>query len=956
MFKNFLAHEGVAHDENPPGRGSGRFGWGTGKNPHQHQFDTMSEIRRLRAKGTKDSEIAHILLGPNATISDLRNEIAILRTENRRAETAKARELLIKCNGNVSEVGRRMGKNEGSIRKLLDEDLERNNDRYLNTANFLKQKIAEKGILNISPGVEISMNVTDNTLKVAIHMLEKEGYIVGKCLVPQQTTKNKTTLAVLCPPGTEYNEKLNKSTGLNDKWVNWTKNKVSTIDDYSPNEGRDFEAVKYPASLNSSRIKIRYAEEDGADKDGVIELRRGVKDLSLGKAQYAQVRIAVDGTHYLKGMAMYGTDMPDGVDVIFNTNKKKGTPMIDSDKGVLKPLKINEETGKIDKDNPFGALIKRGGQYEYIGDDGKSHLSPINKLREEGDWDTWSRNLSSQFLSKQPIKLINQQINLSLAEKRNELSEINNLTNPVIKKKMLIDFANKCDSNASDLSVTGFKNQAFQVLLPVPKLKDTEIYAPGYKDGDTVALVRYPHGGTFEIPILKVNNKNTTAKKVMQNATDAVGINPKTASILSGADFDGDTVVVIPMSSNRLAIKSTANLNIPELNSLKEFDPKSYKLPDSAPKVLNDTKQREMGKITNLITDMTAAGAPYDEIARAVKHSMVVIDSEKHHLDYKQSFKDQRIKELKNDYQDGGGASTIFSRANADVYIPKRKEVNDVKKMTPKEAEAYREGAKIYALTGDTKKSSRLLTNPDKMNPDQLKLYNSGKKVYEYTGKTETVLQKVTGMESVTDARELIHNPDNSKEIAYANYANSLIGLANSARKEARSIKPTPVSQAAKKTYAAEVESLNQKIRTATANKPKENQAQLIAAIRASDKIKSNPNLDYEHKSRIRAQELDKARAEVGAHREPIIITDREWEAIQANAISKNKLEKILDNTDQEAFKKRATPRNANTTLTSSKLQLIQSMYGTGMYTQKDIAERLGISASAVSKAVKGEN
>ena len=64
------------------------------------------------------------------------------------------------------------------------------------------------------------------------------------------------------------------------------------------------------------------------DKDGVIEIRSGVDDLSLGDSHYAQVRILVDGNTYLKGMAVYSDDLPDGVDVMFNTNKKKRHPDI----------------------------------------------------------------------------------------------------------------------------------------------------------------------------------------------------------------------------------------------------------------------------------------------------------------------------------------------------------------------------------------------------------------------------------------------------------------------------------------------------------------------------------------------------------------------------------------------------------------------------------------------------
>lgn len=989
MSDRFLSHEGVGHLDDPPGRGSGRFAWGSGKNPGQHQYNFMSEVKRFRKKGMKDTDIAKALLGDDATTTDLRAAIAIARTQDRKADRARALELLYspEINGNVSEVARRMGKNESSIRHLLDEDIARNTERYTNTADYLKQKVADKGIIDIGPGAEYNLGINRNTMDVAVSILENEGYIKAFAQVPNQTMRDvKTTIAVLCPPGTPYAEHGKKKT----KYINWKENIISSIDDYTPDEGVHFEKIQPPTSLDSSRVMINYKETGGADKDGVIEIRRGVKDLSLGDSQYAQVRIAVDGTHYMKGMAMYADDMPDGVDIIFNTHYSNSKPMIDSrthelilngkmtdsdydsDHGVLKPLKVNKETKMVDQDNAFGALIKAGGQNYYPDKNGnfvkdgiifreatkndkgeRYSLSPINKLREEGDWDSWSKRLSMQFLSKQPVKLINQQIDISLAEKKSELADINRLTNPVIKKKMLEDFANNCDRNANDLSVKGFKRQAFQVILPITKMKDTEIYAPGYKDGDTVALIRYPHGGTFEIPILKVNNKQESAKKIMPNARDAVGISPKTAGILSGADFDGDTVVVIPLTSNKLAVKSTANLKMPEIESLKSFDTKAYALPDSAPPVTNKKKQTEMGKITNLITDMTAQEAPVKEIVRAVKHSMVVIDSEKHHLDMKQSFNDNKIQELKMKYQNGGGASTIFSRSNAEVRIPKRKEITNVKEMTPSEKKAFEAGKKVYRNTGEMRTKTKKITDPSKMTADELKLYESGRKVIRYTDKKELKTVTVKGGTKYEDSFDLVFDKNDPKEVAYANYGNALKDLANQARKEMRSIKPRPVSQSAKKTYAAEVEQLNRDLRIAESNKPRERQAQAIAAVKSSEKIKANPGLDYEHESRIRNQELEKARASVGAKKKQIEITDREWEAIQADAISTNKLTRILNNTDQEAFKKRATPKDASVSLTPAKISLIKTMYQSGMYTQADIAERLGVSTSTISKAIK---
>lgn len=958
-MNNEILHSGIAHDDNPPGRGSGRYAWGSGENPNQHQFDFLSEVKKMRKRGIKDSEIAKALLGDRATTTNLRAEIAIETKSQRQINRSKAIKLLDECHGNVSEVARRMSNenkkwNESSIRSLLDPVIAERTNKYENTANLLKKKIDEKGIVDVSTGSEIYLGITDSTKKVAIAMLEKEGYVKAWVPIKQMGTDHKTSVMVMAPPNTPYSEIYKK------------RFDIQPIQEFTSDGGVSWFVPAFPKSLDPKRVMVRYAEEGGKDKDGVIELRRGVKDLSLGDSQYAQVRIMVGDTNYMKGMAMYAldSDFPKGIDVIYNTNKSKGVPLINKDavynpetgtwmgKEVTKRCKIDGKTGDIDRDNPFGATIKAGGQYSYKDKDGKNQLSPINKIAEEGDWDTWSRNLASQFLSKQPLKLINQQLDLTIQYKKNELDDILNLTNPVIKKKLLEDFASLCDSNASDLSAKGFKNQAFQVLLPIPSIKSNEIYAPRFNDGDTVALIRYPHGGTFEIPILKVNNKNKAAKEVMKNAKDAVGIHPDTAERLSGADFDGDSAVVIPLASNNIAVKTT--------KALAKFDPKEmYSLPDDAPQMKNSTKQNLMGQVTNLITDMTiAGGANMKDIEKAVRHSMVVIDAEKHHLDYKQSAKDHDIAALKKKYQGrinpntgkiNTGAATILSRASSEIYVDKRKEITDTHKMTPTELKAWKSGKKVYRPTGDTK--SILITDTSQMTSEELELHKSGRKVWRKTN--IPVKQKIYQMDSVDDATKLVHDPSNQKEMAYANFANKLKQLANNARKEARSIKPIPVSKEAKATYSKEVESLNSQLMLAKMNSPKERIAQAIANSIVEQKFASNPNMDHEHRKREQARALTAARAQVGAKKHQIVISDREWEAIQANAISTNKLIQILNNTDQELFKQRATPRKSNgDKLTAGQMSMIKSMIKSGQYTNSEIAKRFGVSTSYISSIV----
>ena len=932
-----LMHIGKAHDEDPPGRGSGRYAWGSGDNPGQHQFDYLSEVKCLRNSGIKDSEIAKMLIGPRADASDVRIKETIEKNRFRKEERTRALELLEKHEGNVSAVARDMGKNESSIRTLLNKEISDFQDRYDNTAQIIKSRVDKYGVVDISKGVEHYLGVSDYTKKVATAMLEDEGYKKMYVKVPQVGTGHETSIMVLARSDISFGD------------IQRDKSLIKPITDFTPDKGETWWVPEYPESIDSSRVFIRYKEDGGAEKDGTIELRPGVKDISLGNSRYAQVRIAVDGTHYMKGMALYSDDIPDGFDVVYNTNKKRGTPGKAKNKGeseVFKRLKINEETGEIDKDNPFGALIRApkerdgiitaAGQSKYIGDDGKEHLSVINKLQDEGDWDTWSRHLSSQFLSKQPVKLIKQQLDLTVLNKRNELEEIKRLTNPVIKKRLLDDFADQMESDASQLAATGFKNQAFQVILPVPDLPDDEIYAMNYNNGEKVALVRYPHAGTFEIPVLTVNNKNPAAKKALGGALDAVGINAKNAEILSGADFDGDTVIVIPLNSNNLKLQVDK-----PLAGLKDWDPKTiYKIPDddtTTKRMTDRMKGIEMGKVTNLITDMTVGGASMQDITKAVKHSMVVIDAVKHNLDYKQSYKDNDILTLKKKYQGinakGGpkGAATILSRASAPVFIPRRKEITDVKKMTPEQLKRFNAGMRVYVNTGETKI----------------------KKVDGEWKKTDELKTFKTNQMSITDdAMTLVRDPSNEKELTYARFANSIKGLEREARRISRSIKPVPVSRSAKETYKEEVNDLMRQLRVAEQNDPRERQALVIKSAIVSEKVKSNPNMSYEHRQREEARAMTEARAIVGAKKTLVEISPRQWEAIQSNAISTNKLAKIVNNTDRERFRQLATPRKIQGLL-DYQIDLAKAMAKTGMYTHKEIADKFGVSTSTITRILK---
>ena len=911
-------------------RRSGRYPYGSGEDPYQHNRDFLSRVEELKKQGwTETAENIKKEFGLNS--SQYRMEKAICKNERRALDVARAKSL--KKDGlGATEIGRKMGINESTVRSLLNEKSENRMLQAQNTADFIKKKIEEKGMIDVGTGVERELNISKEKLDQALYLLEREGYPVYKGGIPQVTNKGQqTNQRVICPKGTEHKEIYNYEN-------------VHSLNEYiTRDNGKTYEKkFHYPESLDSKRLQIRYNEEGGVDKDGVIELRRGVPDLSLGESRYSQVRIMVDGTHYLKGMAVYADDLPDGIDVRFNTNKHQGTPM----KKVLKEI-------KDDPDNPFGSTIKdseQGGQYWY--DDpktGKKKLGLINKRSDEGDWSEWKDALPSQFLAKQSLPMIKKQLGLAKANKEAEYEEIMSLTNPTIKKHLLQKFADNCDSAAVNLQAAALPKQKYHVILPVTSLKDNEVYAPQYKSGTKLALIRYPHGGTFEIPICTVNNRNIEASKMIgKQSIDAIGINSKVASRLSGADFDGDTVMCIPTHDKQGKVKITST---PALKGLEGFDPTESYGPDTykgqTVRLMSEKyKQMQMGVVSNLITDMTLQGATPEELAAAVRHSMVVIDAVKHKLNYKQSEIDNNISALHKKYQGKttGGASTILSRAKGEYDVDKRQ---GSPKVNLKGKEWYDpsrpEGALIYKTADDVEYTVK------KVN----------KRTGEETLVTKHRTQKSTNMAETDDAYTLLSDGRYPKEIAYADYANAMKALANKARKEKMTTGKIEYDKNAKKVYEAQVKSLEKKLANAELNKTRERAAQRMANAEINRKKADNPEWAKQTSDVKKAsqQALTKYREEVNAvsrRDRNIKIDDKEWEAIQAGAISESKLERILNNTDIDELRQRATPKQT-ASLSPAKVNQIKRLSSSN-YTLDEIARKLNLSTSTVSKYLKGVN
>lgn len=901
---NAIYHYGIL-------RKSGRYPWGSGETQYERSITFLGELAKERASGTKDVDIAKSW---GMTTPQLRDNVSLANKTKKAADIARATRLREEGKSNVA-IGKVMGINESSVRALL-KDGEVEKAAILDTiAGTLRRHVEKKKYIDVGIGVEYNLGVSKERLKTAVNILKEEGYELHYIPMPQLGTGKQTSMKVLAPPGTPWSETFKN------------RDQIQQIYGRSRDNGRTFDEILPPVSISSKRVHVRYAEDGGKDADGTIYVRPGVKDVSLGGSSYAQVRIAVDGTHYLKGMALYNDEnMPPGVDLVFNTNKSNTGNKLDA----MKKMERDKD-GNIDKDDPFGSMISDqiyaknpDGTYRLDTFGRKVVESTMNIVNKENDWDEWSKTLSTQMLSKQKRSLAKSQLDLTYESKIREFDSIMQLTNPTLRKFMLEKFADGVDSSAVHLKAAHLPRQATKVILPVNSLDPKYVYAPTFNDGERVVLIRFPHGHISEIPELVVNNRHPGAKKLLGNAPDAIGIHSSVAERLSGADFDGDTVLVIPNDLGKVR-------NKPPLKELEGFDPKSaYPKYEGMEVMSSQTKATQMGLVSNLITDMDIQGAPDSEIANALKHSMVVIDAEKHELNWRQSAIDNRIPALMKKYQRSaqGGASTVISNSgtNATTRIAARK----LKGIDPET------GRLVYENTGEKYTKTTV-----------------SKRTGAVTVKEVERMDRVPKL-AVRDANEFISKTKAPMEILYANHSNRLKDLANRARKELVETPDLVRSPSAAKVYAEQVKDLEAQLRTALENAPHERQAQVVANAVLRMKKEAYPDMDDADLKKVKAKALTAARIRVGAKKEQIKITPKEWEAIQAGAISKTQLKVILENTDLDKVKELATPREKRG-MSAGDLSRAMQMLANDQYSRADVARHLGVSVSTLNAALRGE-
>lgn len=905
--EDVIAHVGRPHEGMTPH--SGRYKWGSGDNAYQHATSFLVEVERLQKQlGLSEVEAARAL---DMTTTELRARKTAAKAVAREYDVARARQLREKGES-FRAIADKMGISSTKAKALAEGGMLEKTSKAQDAHDLLKANIDEYGYVDYSTGVHLLMGVSSTQLNTAVQMLKDEGYTTEVVHIKQLgRDRQYTDVRVLAPPGTKRADVM----------ANLGKIRAPMV--HIDAEGTISGATKKPVSISGKRVKVVYDEDGGSLMDGVVEVRRGVKELEIANGRYAQVRIMVNGTHYIKGMAVYADDLPAGIDLRVNSNKKRGTPMLGDDGHTV--LKIAK---KDDPLNPFGSNFT---QKEYKDSKtGRRKLSALNYVHEEGDWDSWSKSLPSQFLSKQRVSEAKRQLAKTRTKAQSDLDDILALENPVVRKKLLLAYADRVDSKSVDLKAAAYPRQASQVILPVKSLKPTEVYAPNYKHGERVALVRFPHAGTFEIPELVVNNRHKkAAARVGKNARDAIGIHPSVAERLSGADFDGDSVLVIP--NNKGKVRSSA-----PLRGLEGFDPKRSYPYRAGMKVMSKKQtQQQMGSVSNLITDMQLKGASTKDIAAAVRHSMVVIDAHKHRLDYKQSEKDNNIPGLKKKYQgkSTGGASTIISRASSPVYLDqvRKRRASEGGPIDPKTGEL------VYVKTG----------------AGHYKKYKDASGKWHTTKTWIPEVTKTDRMRTVRDAHKL--SSGTPMEKVYADHANGLKALANRARKAALSTQKTPYSSEAAVKYAPEVKSLRGKLDRALKAKPKERQAQIIANAKVRLRKQSDPSLadDTDALKKVERRELANAKARVGYERYQIEFTPREWEAVQKGAIHTNFMEDLVANASADHVQQLATPRPRKK-LTATQASRVRSLLNRG-YTNDEVAEVLGVSGSTLRAFMQEE-
>ena len=339
--------------------------------------------------------------------------------------------------------------------------------------------------------------------------------------------------------------------------------------------------------------------------------------------------------------------------------------------------------------------------------------------------------------------------------------------------------------------------------------------------------------------------------------------------------------------------------------------------------------------------------SPTSEIARAVKHSMVVIDAEKHKLNYKRSAEENGIDALMKRYM------THVDRVKygeLERWNPKTRKMDRVIDPEKLKKDLNPDAKYTSASTIISRHKQTVITDGYQVEVPDYKSKKDGATKMVWRNKKETYV-----INMLKDANVLLGPNATKTEHHYADYVNDLKAFKNKVDDEMANIKMPARDPKAAKIYASEVLSMKEKVDQVKVNRIKERQAQRMAEVTSKAEIARRSEdevLKKDDISRIKQQALNKARSMVGAGRNPVKITDDEWDAVQANAVSGTLLKELVSFMDDAQLKTLATPRE-NKVMTDSRKAKAKALLANG-YTISQVAEAMGVSPSTIGK-IKNE-
>ena len=174
---------------------SGRYPYGSGDDPYQHDGDFLTRVERLKKDGWKETA-ENVEKEFGMKLEDYRNEKAWANYTRREQQVARAKALKEKGLGDTA-IGKEMGIPESTVRSLLNPKSEAKMQAAKQTADFLKEQIAAKEwidvgkdaerYINVGDGAENKMGISRTKLDQALYALESEGYKVYQNRVEQPT-------------------------------------------------------------------------------------------------------------------------------------------------------------------------------------------------------------------------------------------------------------------------------------------------------------------------------------------------------------------------------------------------------------------------------------------------------------------------------------------------------------------------------------------------------------------------------------------------------------------------------------------------------------------------------------------------------------------------------------------------------------------------------------------------